>query len=148
MSTDDILLAAGLHGGLTDKQVEGALAYLELKPPLSLSRLDDICLDLHMEPDEHGNVRAPAWLYAGVMQNLIRNGLIREGTILTDETLTSSVTRVWQRHDAQIAAREAKIQGIRGQVFEIQQKKANEYKKTFERARNQYIEEATIKILT
>ena len=30
--------------------------------------------DLGMAPDEHGEVRAPAWLYEGVLRDLARNG--------------------------------------------------------------------------
>ena len=101
--TADDLLAAGLRGGLTDGQVEGALAYLENDGMLSLSHLDDICLDLGMAPDEHGEVRAPAWLYEGVLRDLARNGQTGNG-ILTDEVLAKSATRVRQRHDARIAA--------------------------------------------
>lgn len=101
--TADDILAAGLRGGLTDGQVEGALAYLENDGMLSLSHLDDICLDLGMAPDEHGEVRAPAWLYEGVLRDLARNGQTGSG-VITDEMLANSATRVRQRHDARIAA--------------------------------------------
>ncbi len=101
--TADDILAAGLRGGLTDGQVEGALAYLENDGMLSLSHLDDICLDLGMAPDEHGEVRAPAWLYEGVLRDLARNGQTGNG-IITDEMLANSATRVRRRHDARIAA--------------------------------------------
>ena len=101
--TADDILAAGLRGGLTDGQVEGALAYLENDGMLSLSHLDDICLDLGMAPDEHGEVRAPAWLYEGVLRDLARNGQTGNG-VITDEMLANSATRVRRRHDARIAA--------------------------------------------
>lgn len=67
--------------------MEGALAYLENDGMLSLSHLDDICLDLGMAPDEHGEVRAPAWLYEGVLRDLA--GTDRPET-------ASSPTKCWR----------------------------------------------------
>ena len=103
--TENEILAACLHGGLSAGQTRMALTYAGEGGPLSVSRLDDVCLDLGLSPDRRGRAEAPAWLYAGVVEDLSRNGLLDEGKALNDETLERSVTRVWRRRQAALAAR-------------------------------------------
>ena len=123
-SREDIL-AAALYGGLTDGQTEGVLAYLEKGNWLPISRLDDICLELGMAPDKRGQVLAPAWLYAGVLRETAQSG-----NSLSDEELKKITTRVWQRHDARIAAEGGDIRKARGNVLLFQYRKAKELERT------------------
>ena len=112
--TENEILAACLHGGLSAGQTRMALTYAGEGGPLSVSRLDDVCLDLGLSPDRRGRAEAPAWLYAGVVEDLSRNGLLDEGKALNDETLERSVTRVWRRRQAALAARGPEVENAAG----------------------------------
>ena len=112
--TENEILAACLHGGLSAGQTRMALTYAGEGGPLSVSRLDDVCLDLGLSPDRRGRAEAPAWLYAGVVEDLSRTGLLDEGKALNDETLERSVTRVWRRRQAALAARGPEVENAAG----------------------------------
>ena len=63
--------------GVPNGQTEGALACPEKGKRLPISRLDDICLELGMAPDERGQALAPAWLYEGVLRETAQSGRSR-----------------------------------------------------------------------
>jgi len=103
--SEDEVLATGLHIGLSHARMGAVLSYLNAETPVTVGRVDDICLDLGMKPDSRGRVEAPGWLYRGVLADLTRHGLLAPDRGVTDDEVTKAVTRVWQRqqllHNAQ-----------------------------------------------